>query len=136
MATKPRSWFRLRLSTACVGSLGKRLTAPAKAQGKKPLTRTFEFQGITREYFVSLPKDFNLDKAYWLLVVVHGGRGQLRTNTKVITVRRAAEYLKLPSIVISPKFNTVDKQVGRFPAATGQSHDGTSARVRGRSRSV
>ncbi len=81
----------------------------------EPLHRTLEYRGEIRHYYIWLPKEFKADKTYWLLVAVHGGGGDARTNSKAISMRKTADKVNLPCIIISPKFNTQDKQVSRFP---------------------
>lgn len=49
------------------------------------------------------------------MVVVHGGVGGARTNSRAIAMRRLADEQRFPAIVISPEFITKDKQVSRFP---------------------
>jgi pimeloyl-ACP methyl ester carboxylesterase len=87
----------------------------ALSESFEPLTRTLDFRGTEREYFVALPRNFDPDATYWALVVVHGGGGGARTNTKAIGMRKYADEMNLPSIVIMPRFITEDKQVSRFP---------------------
>ncbi|GMV94469.1 MAG: hypothetical protein AMXMBFR82_42470 [Candidatus Hydrogenedentota bacterium] len=81
-----------------------------------PLTRTIEFNGAERTYYVSLPRDFDQETKYWPLVVVHGGGGNARENPKAIAMRRLADDAGLPALLILPEFITDDKQVSRFPA--------------------
>jgi pimeloyl-ACP methyl ester carboxylesterase len=89
--------------------------AAAQPEGYAPLSRTFEFRGAERTYFVALPCDFNPDNTYWPLVVVHGGGGNARANPKAIAMRQFADQLNLPAILILPEFITDDKQLSRFP---------------------
>jgi poly(3-hydroxybutyrate) depolymerase len=88
---------------------------PILGRTDDPLQRTLEYKGETRHYYIWLPKDYNADKTYWLLVAVHGGGGHARTNSKAISMRKTADEVNLPCIIISPKFNTQDKQLSRFP---------------------
>ena len=91
------------------------LAAEALPQGYEPLTCNLTFQGTERTYFVALPNGFDPDNTYWPLVVVHGGGGNARTNSKAIVMRRTADELNLPAIMILPEFVTDDKQLSRFP---------------------
>ncbi len=111
MQSNERIWF------AAIGSVlfASCVALPALSQEFEPLTRTIEFQGAERTYFVALPKGFNPDKTYWPLVVAHGGGGNARTNPKAIAMRRIADERNLPAILILPEFITADKEVSRFP---------------------
>jgi pimeloyl-ACP methyl ester carboxylesterase len=93
---------------------GNRSTKPV-FQVNKPIDRIIEFYGTKRKYFIRLPEDFHPDSTYWPLVVVHGGGGRARMYPKAIDIRRIANDLDLPAIVISPRFKTGDKQASRFP---------------------
>lgn len=88
----------------------------AQPQEFAPLTRTIEFNGVERTYYVALPMDFDPEMIYWPLVVVHGGGGNARENPKAIAMRSLADDGGLPAILILPEFITDDKQVSRFPA--------------------
>jgi len=90
-------------------------TPLALPQEIDPPTRTIAFNGADRTYFVALPSGFNPDITYWPLVVVHGGGGNAATNPKAIAMRRLADEMGLPAILILPEFVTTDKQVSRFP---------------------
>ena len=92
------------------------LTAIVVAQDGIPLERIIEYKGAKRKYYVRLPKNFDAKNTYWLLVAVHGGSGQPKTNGKIVAIHQFANKMELPSIVVSPEFNTKDKQVSRFPA--------------------
>lgn len=109
----PKIWNR---KIPPFGGFTLHLTKAPIPKSNEPLTRTINFQNTTRQYFIRLPKDFDPNNTYWPLVVVHGGGGQALTNPKAIAIRRLADNLNLPAIVISPEFNTQDKQVSRFPA--------------------
>lgn len=94
--------------SVCLGS-------GVSVQATEPLTRAFRRQGASRTYSVFLPREFNPAVTYWLLVVVHGGGGRGSTNPKAIAMRRIADEVGLPAILIAPNFNVKDKQVSRFP---------------------
>ena len=102
----------LLLSGSASGQVthGKQETRVGKA-----LTRTIEFGGVRRTFFVRLPSEFSADRVYWPLVVVHGGGGGALKNPKAIRIRHKANERNLPAIVICPEFKTADKQVSRFP---------------------
>ena len=91
------------------------LVAEALPQGYEPVMCNLMFQGTERTYFVALPKEFDPGNTYWPLVVVHGGGGNARTNPKAIAMRRIADEVNLPAIMILPEFVTDDKQRSRFP---------------------
>jgi poly(3-hydroxybutyrate) depolymerase len=80
------------------------------------LERRLRFGGTERAYFVSLPREFDPDLTYWSLVFVHGGGGNARKNPKAIAMRRVADEMNLPAVLIMPEFITRDKQVSRFPS--------------------
>jgi hypothetical protein len=44
-----------------------------RSHPKEPIRYFLDYKGIEREYFVWLPKDFDLNQIYWGLVTVHGG---------------------------------------------------------------
>lgn len=91
------------------------LQVAVSAGNSKPLTYTFEHKGNDRVYSVFLPKDFDPDATYWPLVVVHGGGGRGKTNPKAVAMRRIADEVDLPAILIAPDFVVKDKNVSRFP---------------------
>jgi len=95
--------------TLCVAALGSFSTY-------EPWKRTFEHQGAERVYYLVPPREFDPNKTYWALVVVHGGGGNARTNPKAMAMRRIADEMNLPAIMILPEFVTEDKQVSRFPS--------------------
>ncbi|MCL4691758.1 MAG: hypothetical protein KJ060_04515 [Candidatus Hydrogenedentes bacterium] len=110
--TASRVWctalWRVLITFTCV--------ATAQPQEYAPLTRTIEFDGAERTYYVALPRDFDPETIYWPLVVVHGGGGNARENPKAVAMRRLADDVGLAAILILPEFITDDKQVSRFPA--------------------
>jgi poly(3-hydroxybutyrate) depolymerase len=61
----------------------------------EPLHRTLEYRGKSRHYYIWLPKEFKADKTYWLLVAVHGGGGDARTNSKAISMRKTADKMRV-----------------------------------------
>lgn len=81
----------------------------------EPSRRTLKFEGAEREYFVALPRSFDPGETYWPLVFVHGGGGNARRNRKGMAIRKIADELGLPAVVILPRFITEDKQLSRFP---------------------
>ncbi|GMW00317.1 MAG: hypothetical protein AMXMBFR84_14550 [Candidatus Hydrogenedentota bacterium] len=87
----------------------------AAGQEFRPLERTVSFRGIKRSYFVALPDRYDPQKSYWPLVFIHGGAGNVQTNSKAIAMREIADKEGLPAILILPEFVTKDKQVSRFP---------------------
>ena len=99
-----------------IAGLFLRLCCDAAIGGEQvPLRRTLLFHGAEREYFVALPKNYHPETTYWPLIVVHGGGGHARTNPKALAMRRKADELDLPAILILTQFNREDKQVSRFP---------------------
>jgi len=92
------------------------LATSTKVRSSALLERKLIFRGVTREYFLQLPENFQREKSYWLLVSVHGGSGGARSNPKILSLRKTVRRHNFPAITVSPAFNTVDKQVSRFPA--------------------
>ena len=92
------------------------LLVGAWSSDTSPQRRTFDYQGTQRTYFVALPIDHDPEATYWPLVVVHGGGGNAGENKYAATMRRLADKVGLPAIVIQPQFITEDKQVSRFPS--------------------
>lgn len=80
-----------------------------------PIRGTVAFGGVEREYFVQRPQNFDPDKLYWLLVVVHGGGGNGRTFIIASGVPDAADELGLDAIVVAPSFSNTDFLASRFP---------------------
>lgn len=96
-------------------STGSQLWAQAGSDGA--LRRTLKFREEEREYFVRLPDDFDPDKLYWPLVVVHGGRGSGRTFFMAEALRREADELGLDAIVVAPTFPSLGDHRGpAFPS--------------------
>ena len=89
----------------------------AQVTEAEPIRRTLNFNGIEREYFVRLPKDYEGDQLYWPLVTVHGG-GQStgRSHFLAREIRDEANQIGLEAIVISPSFSNDDPQASRFPS--------------------
>ena len=91
--------------------------SPLSAQGTStadPIRRTISFNGLEREYFLFLPRDFDRSKTYWPLVVVHGGGQRGRTAFPNASVARIAFSSGLEAIVISPSFSNEDTNASRF----------------------
>ena len=90
--------------------------AEAQTEIEEPLRRSIEFDGFEREYYVRLPIDYVPEKTYWLLITVHGGRGNGRSHFLAKGIRRVADEMGLDAIVVSPSFSNKDSQASRFPA--------------------
>ena len=80
-----------------------------------PQRNTITFEGEEVEYFVRLPRGFDRDKTYWLLVSVHGGAGNGLTNSMIIEVWEAVQEQGLDAIVVSPSFPLEASGANRFP---------------------
>lgn len=107
----------IRVSSFCCALIGALcLTAATRTSDTSPQPRTFEYDGVQRVYYVSLPTGYNPEETYWPLVMVHGGGGKAEKNTYATTMRRLADDAGLPAIIIQPQFITEDKQVSRFPS--------------------
>jgi predicted esterase len=85
------------------------------SQSIEPIRYVFEHRNIEREYFIWLPKDFDVDHTHWALVAVHGGGSNGRTFWLAGDLRRAADESGLKVIVISPSFLKEDPNLQRFP---------------------
>jgi len=88
----------------------------ASAGDTTPLSRTVQYNGTSRTYFVALPAAYNPETTYWPLVMVHGGGGNAENNKYATAMRRLADEEGLPAIIIQPQFVTEDRQVSRFPS--------------------
>ncbi|MGI9471723.1 MAG: hypothetical protein ACR2NZ_09345 [Rubripirellula sp.] len=91
------------------------LQVDVAAGDESPRTHTFKYNDSDRVYSVFLPRGFDPSATYWPLFVVHGGGGRGVTNPKAIAMRRVADELDLPAILITPDFVVKDKNVSRFP---------------------
>lgn len=96
------------------GQIGE-IFAAAPEQLAQPKRFSFRHQGVEREYFVRLPKDYDASRTYWALVVFHGGGGNGRNNWLVREMHRAAMAIGLPVLVISPTGSRTDPNEQRFP---------------------
>jgi len=76
---------------------------------------SFELNGVEREYFLRLPKNFDSEKEYWPLVSVHGGNGNGLTFFLSKAILEEVDGRGMPAIVISPSFSNDDFQASRFP---------------------
>lgn len=92
--------------------------AEAKPDSDAPQVKRFSFRqnGVDREYFVRLPKDYDSSQTYWGLVAFHGGGGNGRTHWLVRDMHTAAAKIGLPVIVISPTGSRTDPNEQRFPS--------------------
>jgi len=90
--------------------------AQKTSQLKEPIRYTLNYCDAEREYFVWLPQDYEQDKIYWPLVVVHGGGGDGLTFWLTEPLRRTADELGLNAIIISPTFDKSDPVAQRYPA--------------------
>ena len=86
-----------------------------RSHPKEPIRYFLDYKGIEREYFVWLPKDFDLNQIYWGLVTVHGGGSNGQTFWLTKDMRRVADEMGLQAIIISPSFLKDDPNAQRFP---------------------
>jgi hypothetical protein len=86
-----------------------------QSQSEEPIRYSFDYKGIEREYFVWLPKNFDVNQIYWGLVVVHGGGGNGQTFWLTKDMRRVSDKMGLQAIIISPSFLKDDPNAQRFP---------------------
>lgn len=92
------------------------LGSQSPARTPEPQRRTLTFHGVPREYFLYLPRQFDRNKVYWPLVVVHGGGQQGRTQFPNAALARFVAESDLEAIVISPSFSNDDYNASRFPS--------------------
>ena len=88
------------------------------AKGDPTTKRTRQavlFNGAEREYFVQLPRDYEHQKTYWLLVAVHGGGGN-GAEPRVGRYGHWAEKLGLEAVVVTPTFHQTNAAAVRFPS--------------------
>lgn len=81
-----------------------------------PLRSTITFEGIEREYFVRKPQNFDSEKRYWLMVVVHGGGGNGQSYWLANAIRNTITDLDLNALVVTPSFSNSDFHASRFPS--------------------
>ena len=86
-----------------------------RSQPEEPIRYSFDYKGIEREYFVWLPKAFDVNQIYWGLVTVHGGGGNGQTFWLARDIRRVSDEMGLQAIIISPSFLKDDPNAQRFP---------------------
>jgi len=65
------------------------------SSSEEPIRHVFCYNGIEREYYVRLPKDYDIDQTYWALVAAHGGGSNGRTFWLANDLRRAADKMGL-----------------------------------------
>ncbi len=82
---------------------------------EQPIRYSIDFKGIEREYFVWLPKNFDVNHIYWGLVTVHGGGSNGQTFWLAKELRRVSDEMGLQAIIISPSFLKDDPNAQRFP---------------------
>ncbi len=86
-----------------------------RSQPEAPIRYSLNYKGIEREYFVWLPKDFDVNQIYWGLVMVHGGGSNGQTYWLTKDMRRVSDEMGLQAIIISPSFLKDDPNAQRFP---------------------
>ena len=91
------------------------LTFCKSGKSNETVRQKIYFQESEREYFILKPQDFDPEKKYWLIVVVHGGGGQGNTFFMTKAVRAEADKQGLETIVIAPSFSNTDFLASRFP---------------------
>jgi pimeloyl-ACP methyl ester carboxylesterase len=86
-----------------------------KEEISQTIRATLQFEGVEREYFILMPKSFNPEKQYWLVVVVHGGGGNGQSFFMTNRIRNEADEQGLDAIVVAPSFSNTDFSSSRFP---------------------
>ncbi len=114
---KDRGVSRLRWLFALAVVVGMAVPVPGLAQSPagEPIRQTIGFEGVEREYFVRLPRDFESATQHWLLVVVNNPVLDEATYWQAQAIRRAADEGGLQAIVVSPRFRSDAQLAGRFP---------------------
>ena len=79
------------------------------------IRETFYFNNIEREYFIKYPSNYNPDKKYWLIVVVHGGGGNGSNYFLTDGISHELEDKDMDAILVTPSFSNLDVQASRFP---------------------
>lgn len=92
------------------------LGSQSPARTPEPQRRTLTFHGAQREYVLHLPRQFDRNKAYWPLVVVHGGGTHGRIRFPNAALAGFVAESDLETIVISPSFSNDDHNASRFPS--------------------
>jgi pimeloyl-ACP methyl ester carboxylesterase len=87
----------------------------AQEESKVPIRNIITFEGVEREYFVRKPQNFNSNKCYWLVVVVHGGGGNGQSYWLADGINTAVTDLGLNALIVTPSFSNTDFQASRFP---------------------
>jgi hypothetical protein len=98
-----------------VSFLSAQTETRTRLQTEESIRYSFDYNGIEREYFVWLPKDFDVNQIYWGLVVVHGGGGNGQTFWLTKYMRSVSDKMGLQAIIISPSFLKDDPNAQRFP---------------------
>lgn len=106
--------FRMIRLLVCLGCCLSALSASSAET--EPKRHSFRHQGVEREYFVRLPKNYDASRTYWALVAFHGGGGNGRNHWLVRDMHGAAKAIGLPVIVISPTGSRTDPNEQRFPS--------------------
>ncbi len=107
------------LAAGCIGFLVNTTSAQTitenLSQSEEPIRHVFGYEGIEREYFIWLPKDYDIDQTYWALVAAHGGGSNGKTFWLASDLRRVANEIDLNVIIISPSFLKDEPNKERFP---------------------
>jgi len=80
-----------------------------------PIRNVITFNGVEREYFTQKPDNFDSNKRYWLVVVVHGGGGNGRSYWLAKGIHTALADIGLDALVVSPSFSNTDFHASRYP---------------------
>lgn len=83
-----------------------------QGQSTEQFRQTLTVDGVEREYYVRLPRDYDSTREYWLLVIAHNPVRNGMDYWLPRGVRRYADDTGLQAIVVSPSFRPV---WGRYP---------------------
>ena len=91
-------------------------TPAASTPNAEPLRQVITVNGAEREYFIRLPKTFDSNRTYWLVLAAHGAGGNGRTFFLANGIHRYGDEQGFSVIVASPTFSAADGAAQQFPS--------------------